>query len=214
MNSKIAVVDYGLGNLLSVEKALIKLGYSVELVSTSKEILNAKKIIIPGVGSFAAGMNNLNQLGLISSIKNSAAEGIPILGICLGMQMLLDASDEFGRVDGLGLIGGEVKKISNITSSGNFQKLPNIGWFNIHPSDLASAREKDILLNIPLSKRFYFLHSYEVLLSEENNCLAKSYYGDKLLNAIIRKDNIYGTQFHPEKSGESGLQLLKNFCEL
>jgi glutamine amidotransferase len=214
MKSEIVIVDYGLGNLLSVEKALIKLGYSVELASTSKIISNAKKIIIPGVGSFAAGMNNLNQLGLVSSIKNSAAEGTPILGICLGMQMLMDESDEFGSVEGLGLIGGQVRKIPNITSSGNLLKLPNIGWLNIHPNEQASSRKSDLLLNIPLRKRFYFLHSYEALLSEENNCIAKSYYGDKLLNAIIRKDNIYGTQFHPEKSGESGLQLLKNFCEL
>lgn len=214
MKSEIVIVDYGLGNLLSVEKALIKLGYSVELASTSKMISNAKKIIIPGVGSFAAGMNNLNQLGLVGSIKNSAAEGTPILGICLGMQMLMDESDEFGSVEGLGLIGGQVRKIPNITSSGNLLKLPNIGWLNLHPNDQAGSRKSNLLLNIPLSKRFYFLHSYEVLLSEENNCIAKSYYGDKLLNAIIHKDNIYGTQFHPEKSGESGLQLLKNFCEL
>lgn len=204
----IAVVDYGMGNLRSVAKALERLGVKSIITSHKKDFLKADKIILPGVGYFSTGMNNLKDYGLLEIINKRVLEDkIPILGICLGMQLFSEWGEE-GDAKGLGWIKGKTirfdfqKKYINL-------RIPHIGW-----NSLYSIKKKNYLLeDISNDTQFYFVHSYHVNCDDKNDVMATSSYGYEF-TSVINKNNIYGTQFHPEKSHKTGLKLLKNFIKL
>jgi glutamine amidotransferase len=202
----IAVINYNMGNLRSVENAFSKIGKKVDIVSNPDKLKNYDRVILPGVGAFGDAMEHLKENGMDSSIKEFAKSGKPLLGICLGMQLLLDDSDEFGSYDGLGLIEGYVRKFDT-TKFQTPLKVPHMGWnelFVKKPSSLFKNLDDEIYL--------YFVHSYHAIC-DQKYILGETEYGYKFASAI-NKDNIYGFQPHPEKSHDRGLQILKNFTEL
>ena len=201
----IVIIDYGAGNLFSVKNALDFLGEESVVSSDPEEIEKADKLILPGVGAFPDAMKQLEEKGLKNVIKKEALKK-PFLGICLGMQMLFETSYEFEEYAGLALIPGRVTLIDGNKNNENL-KVPHMGWSDI-----------DVMNDCPLTKgifkgdRFYFVHSYKVETEDDNISLFAN-YGD-LIPGLVFRDNIYGCQFHPEKSGKIGLKLLKNFASL
>jgi glutamine amidotransferase len=207
---EILVVDYGVGNLLSVKRALEHLGVKVRLSSDPIEIINANKVILPGVGAFKNAINALSNLGISHAIRESALSGTPILGICLGMQLLFDYSEEFGFTEGLGLIPGKVKSISSIVDKSRPVKVPHIGWSHLQFTQ--ENKKFPLLSSVGDRDAFYFVHSFMAMPSDPANLIATCIYGDVTLPAIVNRGNISGCQFHPEKSGSVGLKMLSNFC--
>lgn len=204
---KIIIINYKLGNLLSLQRALKYIGFDSEISNDSAKILKADKIILPGVGSFPTAVSYLKEFELINTIKDFSKSGKYILGICLGMQLLANYSNEFKLTEGLGLIDGKVELISNKTNYKNF-KLPSIGWYNIK-----IFKKDKIFYNIDHNKNwFYFVHSYCFVPKARSEILAEYKYNGTDLVAAIKKNNIYGFQFHPENSAMMGLEILKNFC--
>ncbi len=202
----IAVVDYNMGNLRSVQNAFLKMGKEVTIVSDPKEIQKYDKLILPGVGAFGDAMEHLKQNGMDEAIKIFANSGKPLLGICLGMQLLLESSDEFGAHEGLGLIPGIVRKFDTSKFKTHL-KVPHMGWnelFVKKQSSLFKGLEDEIYL--------YFVHSFHAICDEQY-IIGETEYGYPFASAI-NKDNIYGFQPHPEKSHDNGLKILKNFTEL
>lgn len=204
---KVAIIDYGMSNLLSICRAFEHVGAEVKIVHTPEEIASAGYLVLPGVGAFPDGMKELNERNLTGSIRQYAASGKPLLGICLGMQMLLSRGFEYNETPGLAIIPGDVLPLPlNIPSF----KVPNINWHAIN--EPIQGRWKNTLMeNTAPSTCYYFVHSYYASPSDESNILAVSDFGDLKFAAAVIKDNVVGTQFHPEKSGEDGLQLLRNF---
>jgi len=201
----IGIVDYGIGNLTSVMNALNFLDYGEQEVClvARPEVLNAcDRIILPGVGAFADAMKKINQLGFDEAIREQAQTGKPLLGICLGMQLLGSSSDEGGATAGLGLIPGHVEKIS-----WDGVKVPHMGWNSVEYQS-----DDSLFTSIPNHSDFYFVHSYHFVAGDEYSVGTTS-YGEKF-TSIIRNANVCGVQFHPEKSQKYGLALLKNFIEL
>lgn len=196
----IAIIDYGAGNLNSVCKALKKIGAEVMITSDPVDINTCSAMILPGVGSFGAAILKLKELGLDKAIKENVAKGKPLLGICLGMQLLFDRSYEDGNWEGLGLIGGEVIKFSDPRL-----KVPHMGW-----NQLILNKNDDIGLDIGQGEYAYFIHSYYALPKEEDDVIFYTEYGIHV-PALVRKGPVIGMQFHPEKSAETGIKLLKNF---
>jgi len=214
MNKKqIIIVDYGLGNILSVRRGLEHLGASVECTSDPKVISRASKIVLPGVGAFPRAMQALIELNLVNTLKNLESSSTQVLAICLGMQLLLDESDEFETTPGLGLIPGRVVQVPKINIFGTPQKIPHIGW-NTVKSNNNKTWKGTILDNNKTDDAFYFVHSFMVKLSNMNDLLATVSYGGIEFPAVIYKNNIVGCQFHPEKSGKAGLQILDKFINL
>ena len=209
--NKVTVIDYGLGNLHSVRRGLEKSGAVVNVTSNHKEILKSKKIVLPGVGAFENAMKSLKELGLVDIIHEANQKHIPILGICLGMQLLFDRSEEFGVSEGLGLISGNVMPLPNVTSSGEKLKIPHIGWNRLLPSD--NVDWKDTLMkNIKIGEAVYFVHSFMAIPSNSDCRVAECIYGDHKISSVVSNRNITGCQFHPEKSGKVGLKILREFC--
>jgi glutamine amidotransferase len=207
---KVAVLDYGIGNVRSQLNALKFLGVDAILTADKAEVMAADAVILPGVGAFRHGMENLAAQGLQSIIKEYIATGRPFLGICLGMQLLFEESDEFGNSEGLGLIKGRIRKLDTGNEVG--LKLPHIGWTGIGP--LNGKEWTGTLFNgISPGTPFYFVHSYAAIPSNESDILATAGFGNSDFCCAIEKDNISGTQFHPEKSGEMGLVILKNLID-
>ncbi len=199
----IAIIDYDAGNLKSVEKALLFLGEEAKITSDAEEILSADKIILPGVGAFGDAMEKLNTSGLSDVIREAVKRKIPLLGICLGLQLLFEASEESPGVDGLSVLKG---KIIRIPDKEGF-KVPHIGW-----NSLKINPESKLFSGIPEDSYVYFVHSY-YLKAEESIVAAKTdYVAD--IHAAVEKEHIFACQFHPEKSGEIGLKLLKNFATM
>lgn len=211
--SKIILIDYGIGNLLSVSNAIDACGGSVEVTSDEKKVKDASRVVIPGVGAFKPGMQNLNKLGLADAIRYAAEKGTPILGICLGMQLLFDSSEEFGYCDGLSLINGDIKRLPAVSlECSSPTKLPNIGWRKISLHSNLNW-QRIILEHYSVNEWVYFAHSYAATGCDQNNVVAYiDFYGHKI-PAIVEKENMVGCQFHPEKSGKAGLKLIKNFIE-
>jgi glutamine amidotransferase len=201
----IAVIDYGMGNLHSVTKALERLGYEAQVVTEPQQLVDATAVILPGVGAFGDAMQNLRQQNFVPAIYEYVKTGKPFLGICLGMQLLFDSSEEMGSHQGLGLIHGSVVRFQ-----GDY-KVPQMGW-----NELQLHNDQHFLfagLNELTNKSYYvyFVHSYHALADNHQHVLATTdYYGQ--VTAIVAKDNVMGMQFHPEKSSEIGLKLLENFA--
>lgn len=207
---KVVIVDYGVGNLLSVQRAVDECSAESITSSEPKAIAQAERLILPGVGAFANGMNALESIGLIEVIKTLAADGIPLLGICLGMQLLLDESEEHGVTEGLGLIPGRVVPVPNLTPDGLPLKLPYIGWSSLVRSENAEWNGTN-LKNATIGNAVYFVHSFMAVPENLSTRIADYVYGGNRISAVIRYRNIVGCQFHPEKSGKFGLRMLETF---
>jgi len=201
----LAVIDYGAGNLRSVLHALKYLkAENVQLVQEPSQMEGAEKIILPGVGAFGAGMEKLHEQNLVEPIREAVAEGIPYLGICLGMQFLFDYSDEMGHHDGLGILQGKVTRFPEFEDL----KVPHMGW-----NTLNATKESDLLGQLPDNPYAYFVHSYYCVPDNADDVLITVDYGLPF-TAAVERDNVYGVQFHPEKSQQVGIQILKNFLTL
>jgi imidazole glycerol-phosphate synthase subunit HisH len=199
----ITIINYGIGNLGSVANMFKRLNVECEITNRIEQILSAKKLLLPGVGSFDQAMKCLNEGGFREALDQKALiERVPILGICLGMQLLTRKSEE-GQLPGLGWIAADTIKFTKTSL-----KVPHMGWNIVQPTT-PSPLTKDL----PQESRFYFVHSYRVHVDNEHNSILKCTYG-VTFDAAIQKDNIYGAQFHPEKSHKYGMQLLKNFAEI
>lgn len=210
-SSKVLVIDYGVGNLLSVKRGFEYCGAEVTISSDPEQIVNAPHVVLPGVGAFANAMKALEERALIEVIRSVAKKGTPLLAICLGMQMLMDESEEFGQTSGLGLIPGRVIPIPSQTHEGKLQKIPHIGWNELIPSSSVESWKNTILQNTNVSDSVYFVHSFMAVPVQSSHRIANCLYGGHSVAAVIGYDNVIGCQFHPEKSGEVGLNLLKRF---
>jgi glutamine amidotransferase len=208
---KVTIIDYGVGNLLSVLRGFEYCGASVELTSDPARILSSQRVVLPGVGAFPKAMQALIRLNLVTVIQDLAKKGTPLLAICLGMQLLLEESDEFELTAGLGLIPGRVVAVSSKTIDGNSQKIPNVGWSPVHISSLVSSWEGTILQDNKPGDDAYFVHSFMSQPSDLKNELAYTTYGGHHISAVVTRDHITGCQFHPEKSGKVGLKILERF---
>jgi glutamine amidotransferase len=200
----IAIIDYDAGNLKSVEKALLQLGEDVVITRDKQQLLKADKIILPGVGHFADAMSKLHQYQLVDVVKDIIAKKTPFLGICLGMQMLFERSEEGGGVEGLSILEGEILRIPEKPGI----KIPHMGW-----NSLTIKEGAKLCQGIPQGSYVYFVHSYYVKAKNRSEVAATAEYST-LIDASVEKDNVFGCQFHPEKCGEVGLKLLKNFASL
>lgn len=209
----VAVIDYGVGNLLSVSRALVHCGASVEVTDDPARILAASRVVLPGVGAFANGMAALHARGLADVVHAVAGRGTPLMGICLGMQMLMDASEEFGETAGLGLIGGRVVQVPDRDNAGVPQKIPHIGWNGLVPPTPGTTWHDTLLADIQPGESVYFVHSFMACPDEPAHRLADCLYGGMPVSAVIRRGNVMGCQFHPEKSGEVGLRVLRRFLQ-
>ena len=198
----IAIIDYGMGNLRSVQKALEKVGASTRITQDPDEITNADKIVLPGVGAMSPAMEKLKALGLIAVINEVIANGKPFLGICLGLQLLFEKSSEGGLTNGLGVLKGSVERFTSL-------KIPQIGWNQLNIKNT----KVPILKGVDERSNVYFCHSYFVKPTDEKVVASTTNYGIDFTSSVY-KDNIFGVQFHPEKSQTIGLQILKNFHEL
>lgn len=195
------IIDYGMGNLASVQRAFEKLNVNVKISNKIEDLKNAKSLILPGVGAFRDAIKALNDLGLSSVIRDEVAKGKNIIGICLGMQLLYERGFEYGDYEGLGLIKGNIEYM-------DFKlKIPHMGWNN-----LKFEKEDPILKYIKEDEYVYFVHSYYAV-SDNSELIAYTEY-ERKIPAIVRNNNVYGIQFHPEKSGETGLNILKAYKEI
>ncbi len=199
----IAIIDYDAGNIKSVEKALQYLGEEAVITRDAGEILAADKVILPGVGAFGDAMEKLNRYGLVPVIHEVVEKGIPFLGICLGLQLMFESSEEAPGVKGLGLLKGKIVRIPE----GNGLKVPHMGW-----NSLSFPKKGRLFAGIPENSYVYFVHSY-YLQAEEDIVTATAEYG-VTIHASVEKGNVFACQFHPEKSSHTGLTILKNFVEL
>ena len=204
----VTIIDYGLSNLLSVQRAVEYCGEKAQIVSDPKALDSSDILILPGVGAFGDGMSQLNKLGFVEPIHNWVDDGRPFLGICLGMQMMFSGSEEGPGVPGLGIIDGEVVKIPSLTIDGQAQRVPHVSWEKVS----AYGRES-IFTDMPEGSSFYFVHSYEGKTTDPEQVAAVCTYGGRTVTAAVmnKMKNAIGCQFHPEKSGPSGLRILKEF---
>lgn len=200
----IAIIDYDAGNIKSVEKALLLLGQEVKITDDAKEILSAEKVVLPGVGAFGDAMGNLESRGLVPVIRKTVERGTPFLGICLGLQLLFERSGEAPGVAGLGILPGEILRIP----AGEGLKIPHMGWNSLHLKHGGRLFEQ-----VPEQSYVYFVHSYYLKAGEEEIVKASTEYGVHI-HASVEKGNVFACQFHPEKSSEVGLQILRNFVNI
>ena len=204
---KIAIIDYGIGNVRSILNAFENQGADVFLTNSKDEILKSDGMVLPGVGAFSHGMNNLEYYDLVDVIKKYVVSDKPFMGICLGMQLLFEESEEFGQASGLGLISGKVVKLP--TKDDNNEKLPHVSWNELN---VKSAQWTDTILEgIEEGSDMYFVHSYVAEPKDSDNILSITEYLSHSFCSSVYKGNIYGCQFHPEKSGMQGLKIIKNF---
>lgn len=208
---EVTVIDYGAGNLLSVQRGLEHCGARVVVSADPDEIVTAKRVVLPGVGAFGSAMQELERLGLVAAIQELGHRQTPLLGICLGMQLLLDESEEFGSSAGLGLIPGRVVPVPTKTLSGALQKIPYIGWNALQPSVLATDWSETLLADNKPGDAAYFVHSFMAVPTAAEHRIAECLSGGHRIAAAIGRGQITGCQFHPEKSGEVGLKILRRF---
>ncbi|WP_066637138.1 imidazole glycerol phosphate synthase subunit HisH [Desulfolucanica intricata] len=199
----IAIIDYGMGNLRSVQKGFEKVGHKAVITRDPQKAAQAKGVVLPGVGAFADAMANLKESGLAQTVLNAAAEGKPFLGICLGQQLLFEAGEEWGLTEGLGIFPGRVRRFPG----GNL-KVPHMGW-----NQVEIQKPNPLLEGIPNQSAFYFVHSYYVDPRDPEVTVGITEYGVRF-SSFVGRDNIFGIQFHPEKSSILGLKILDNFGRL
>lgn len=216
MNKIVTIVDYGMGNLLSVTRAVAHCGARPRIAEGADDVAKAEWLILPGVGAFADGMAGLRQRGMVEALADYAAKGRPLLAICLGMQMLLDESEEFGPCKGLGIIPGRVEAIPATSGDGTPHKVPHIGWADLRlPEDAVNGDwSGTVLKGLEAGVSTYFVHSFTAMPESPRHRLADADYNGRRIAAAIHRDNVYGTQFHPEKSGPAGLRIMDNFLTL
>jgi len=212
--NEVTIIDYGIGNLLNVQRGFEHFGASVTLTSDPAIISSASKLVLPGVGAFADGIAELNRRGLSAVIQEAVAQNVPLLGICLGMQMLLDESEEFGINKGLGLIPGQVVPIPVNTTDGISKKIPHIGWNELIIGKEHNDWQGSLLQDVIPGESVYFVHSYMAIPQDPKDRIGECLYGGTPISALINRGNVYGCQFHPEKSGKTGLKILRNFLNL
>ena len=204
----VAILDYDAGNIKSVEKAFDYLGADTLVTRDSKEIYRADRVVLPGVGAFGDAMKKINEYGLKEVINKVTSCDIPFLGICLGLQLLFDSSEESENVDGLGILHGTINRIPNVDDEGVTYKIPQIGW-----NSLSFPREGRLFKGIDENAYVYFVHSYYLNATDKNAVTATTKYS-VTIDASVESGNVFACQFHPEKSAEVGMQILKNFLEV
>lgn len=216
MNKSIAVVDYGIGNVFSVCNALKKAGCEPKLTRAASDILSAEKVILPGVGAFGRAIAALRDLGLDETLCRFVETERPFLGICIGMQLLMDRSTEFGENIGLGLIPGIVDRIPSTGTDGSTLRIPHISWGEVCPAEQFAevGWNASPLANSDGQNSFYFVHSFQCTPVDPTHRLAVVNYGGNAITAAVRHDNLMGVQFHPERSGLAGLGFLQRFISL
>lgn len=208
----IGIIDYGSGNIFSLLKAFQHLGFRTEVSSNPTKVTDFSHLVIPGVGAFSSAMELLCTGGFIDPIHDAIKRGTPILAICVGMQILFDSSEEFGHHEGLGLISGNVSRISETDHYGNLLPVPHIGWSETFCNKYSVTQGKfDLFRGLENTQKFYYLHSYAANVVDEGAIIAKTLYGGLPIVAAVQLGNVFGTQFHPEKSASAGLHLLRNF---
>jgi len=207
---EVVVIDYGIVNIKNIVRGLEFVGGKVKVSREPKEVEGADRVVLPGVGAFHNGMRELCELGLDEAIRDVASSGRPILGICLGMQMLLNTSVEYGQHQGLGLISGSVVPIPTYRVGVGMRKVPHVGW-NALIRPIGTNWQLSCLLDTNEKDFFYFSHSFMAELKDDKNILAKSSYQGLPIVSAVKRDNITGLQFHPERSASSGLAVLRNF---
>lgn len=211
MTKRVTLIDYGVGNLLSVSRAFEACGVEVELTSDASRIAAAERIVLPGVGAFADGMRELEARGLVAPIRDASNRGIPLLGICLGMQMLFSESDEHQLTPGLDIIPGRVQAIPNDAGNGKWRKTPHIGWNTLlRPVD-SDAWDGGLFDGLGEHPAGYFVHSFSCVPTDRKVLLAECDYEGVKICAAVRQGKVFGCQFHPEKSGAIGLGIIRNF---
>jgi glutamine amidotransferase len=211
MTRRVVIVSYGVGNIFSVFNALESIGQRPTLSGEPDVIERADALVLPGVGAFSKAMSNLRSTGLSCAISSLIQRGRPILGICLEMQLLMEGSSEFGDHVGLGFIKGRAERIPKSTVEGNALRVPHIGWNEVH---VRGCHQPLTHLQHSLDQRhFYFVHSYACNPTDSRDIVATVKYGCHELSAVIRRENIIGVQFHPERSGRNGLNFLKSFVQ-
>jgi len=198
--TNIAIIDYGVGNLRSVEKAFAASGHTAFVTGKVADLLAADRLVLPGVGAFAACMSALGEHGLIELVKERATAGTPLIGVCVGMQMLFEESDEFGKSEGLGLLKGRVRKFSDNLL------VPQVGW-----NQVCQRREHQLFAGVPDDSFCYFVHSFYCEPADDNVVIGETEYG-QCYASVVAAGNICGVQFHPEKSQAAGLRMLANFA--
>jgi glutamine amidotransferase len=212
--SQVTVVDYGRGNLFSVRHALEACGADVTVTEDPAAIASADRLVLPGVGAFGDAAQELRNRGHFDAINEYFLADRPFLGICVGMQLLLEASEEFGVHPGFGLVAGHVVAIPPVAPNGNHKRVPHIGWFPVTPVDDGRPWEGTLLEGTAPMTPFYFVHSFTAEPVEAANRLADTDYDGLTISAAIAHGNVFATQFHPEKSGPEGLNVLRNFLSL
>ena len=213
MSVKVTIADYGVGNLLSVRSAFEYCGAECRMTNNPAEIRDADRLLLPGVGAFGDAMADMTATGLIDPGRRCAVTGRPLLGICIGMQMLMDESEEFGRHEGLGLIPGPVVAIPSAGIDGRPHRLPHIGWSKIMPSR-SGAWTRTLLEDSRPGSWVYFVHSFTAMPKDLTHRIADCDYDGCRISAVIGRDNVMGCQFHPEKSGETGLAIVRRFLKI
>ncbi len=198
----IAIIDYGMGNLRSVQKAFEKIGITARIVPFPRDIERASGIVLPGVGAFGQAMENLRAIGWVDALREACARGVPFIGICLGMQLLFESSEEMGQHEGLGILRGEVKRFN-----GNL-KVPQMGWNQMH-----IQQSNPLLRDVPSDSYAFFVHSYYCVPRDPAVVVATTNY-DIDFASVVASGNVFGAQFHPEKSQSVGLKMLENFAKL
>lgn len=212
MVKKITLLDYGMCNLLNVARAFEHIGAEVKVAETPKEAAHADRLVVPGVGAFKDSVAEVRRRGFDDVICQFINTERPFLGICVGMQMLFDTSEEFGEHQGLGILPGRVVKIPNITTNNELQRVPHIGWNHLVQPEFSRGWNSSLLSQFEnKNPAMYFVHSFAASPSQNSDRLADCIYGGHRICAAVQRDNIMATQFHPERSGNLGLEIIKNF---
>jgi len=209
---KITLLDYGMCNMLNVARALEHAGAEVHVTEDPKDAAAAERLVVPGVGAFSECMRAVNDLGHGDAIREFVRSGRPMLGICVGMQILFDASEEFGETPGLGILRGRVRMVPNTTTDGTLQRVPHIGWNHLIKPEAGRSWDKTLLQAFgSVGPAVYFVHSFAAQPAQDSDRLADCDYGGHRISAMVKRNNVTATQFHPERSGTVGLNMLKEF---
>lgn len=218
-NAKVTIIDYGMGNLFSIERAIRYIGGYPEITDNPTKIASAERLILPGVGAYGKGMHELEKQSIIEAIYEFIKSERPLLGICLGMQFFLTQSNEFGIHAGLNLVKGNVARFKESISPKPLLKIPHVGWNSIEVPERVTLSKfnhttlwnRTILKGVNPGSNFYFVHSFFCLVEDTKNILAESKYGEDRFCSVLNKNNIWGCQFHPERSAENGLKIYRSF---